>query len=137
MTQQTIYLKAQFYRSLPFQFFLFFLGKQKRERKGYTYLKDKFMREETMAIDRASSFPGADVDQALNPSQNKEFEVDPVSSDIATSKETGQEQDAAARKREREKQDAMHKLKTTILVSAVIIAVAGAVFAVTKKLRER
>jgi hypothetical protein len=48
-----------------------------------------------------------------------------------------QEQDEAARKREREKQDAMHKLKTTILVSAMIIAVAGAVFAVTKKLRER
>ena len=43
-----------------------------------------------MAIDRASSFPEADVDQALNPSQNKEFEVDPVSSDIATSKETRQ-----------------------------------------------
>jgi hypothetical protein len=73
----------------PF-FFLFFLGKQKRERKGYTYLKDRFMREEKMAIDRASSFPEADVDQALNPSQNKEFEVDPVSSDIATSKETRQ-----------------------------------------------
>ncbi|XP_061963876.1 uncharacterized protein LOC133688414 [Populus nigra] len=91
------------------------------------------MREEKMAIDRASSFPEADVDQALNPSQNKEFEVDPVSSDIATSGETRQ----AARKREREKQDAMHKLKTTILVSAMIIAVAGAVFAVTKKLRER
>jgi hypothetical protein len=48
-----------------------------------------------------------------------------------------QEQDEAARKRESEKQDAMHKLKTTILVSAMIIAVAGAVFAVTKKLRER
>ncbi|KAG5243985.1 hypothetical protein OIU76_009145 [Salix suchowensis] len=90
-----------------------------------------------MAMDRASSFPEADVDQALKPGQNKEFEVDPISSDIATSKETQQEQDEAARKREREKQDAMHKLKTTILVSAMIIAVAGAVFAVTRKLREK
>uniref|UniRef100_A0A6N2MTI1 signal-recognition-particle GTPase n=2 Tax=Salix viminalis TaxID=40686 RepID=A0A6N2MTI1_SALVM len=90
-----------------------------------------------MAMDGASSFPEADVDQALKPGQNKEFEVDPVSSDIATSKETQQEQDEAARKREREKQDAMHKLKTTILVSAMIIAVAGAVFAVTRKLREK
>ena len=43
-----------------------------------------------MAMDGASSFPEADVDQALKPGQNKEFEVDPISSDIATSKENQQ-----------------------------------------------
>ncbi|CAK7341849.1 unnamed protein product [Dovyalis caffra] len=90
-----------------------------------------------MATEGASTFPEAAVDQALNPSLNKEFEVDPVSSDIATSKEIQQEQEEAARKKEREKQDAMQKLKTTILVSAIIVAVAGAAFAITKKLREK
>lgn len=33
------------------------------------------------------TFPEADVNGELNPGQNKEFEVDAVSSDISTSKE--------------------------------------------------
>lgn len=48
-----------------------------------------------------------------------------------------QEQDEAAQKKQREKQDALQNLKTTIFVSAIIVAVAGAVFAITKKLREK
>ena len=39
-------------------------------------------------------------------------------------------------KKKREEKDATQKLKSTIIVSAVVAAVAGAVFALTKKLRE-
>lgn len=39
--------------------------------------------------------------------------------------------------KEKKKKDALQTLKTTVLVSAVIVAVAGVVFAVTKKLREK
>ncbi|KAJ6750026.1 hypothetical protein OIU85_000635 [Salix viminalis] len=84
-----------------------------------------------------STFPEADVDKALNPALNRKFEVDPVSSDISTTKDIQQEQDEAAHKKEREKKDALQKLKTTIFVSVIIVAAAGAVFAITKKLREK
>ncbi|KAL9336547.1 hypothetical protein Peur_071035 [Populus x canadensis] len=92
---------------------------------------------ETYGASTESAFPEADVDKALNPALNRKFEVDPVSSDISTTKEIQQEQDEAAQKKQREKQDALQKLKTTIFVSAIIVAVAGAVFAITKKLREK
>ncbi|KAJ6425576.1 hypothetical protein OIU84_026200 [Salix udensis] len=62
-----------------------------------------------------STFPEADVDKALNPALNRKFEVDPVSSDISTTKDIQQEQDEAAHKKEREKKDALQKLKTTHL----------------------
>ncbi|XP_002322826.3 uncharacterized protein LOC7465266 isoform X1 [Populus trichocarpa] len=112
---------------------------------------------ETYGASTDSTFPEADVDKALNSALNKKFEVDPVSSDISTTKEIQQgssnhelmytkgglyknvhkEQDEAAQKKQREKQDALQNLKTTIFVSAIIVAVAGAVFAITKKLREK
>lgn len=41
------------------------------------------------------------------------------------------------KKETKKEEDELHGLKTTILVSAVILAVAGAVFAVTKRLREK
>ena len=41
------------------------------------------------------------------------------------------------KEKEKKKKDALQTLKTTIVVSAVIVAVAGVVFAVTKKLREK
>ncbi|XP_002530327.2 uncharacterized protein LOC8263184 [Ricinus communis] len=84
----------------------------------------------------ASTFPAADLEKELNPGQNKNFEVDTVSSDIAASKEI-KEREADTQKKEREKRDTMQTLKTTILVSAVIAAVAGAAFAITKKLKEK
>lgn len=37
----------------------------------------------------------------------------------------------------KKKVDALQTLKTTILVSVAVVAVAGTVFAVTKKLREK
>ncbi|EEF32043.1 conserved hypothetical protein [Ricinus communis] len=80
----------------------------------------------------ASTFPAADLEKELNPGQNKNFEVDTVSSDIAASKEIKEREADTQKKKEREKRDTMQTLKTTILVSAVIAAVAGAAFAITK-----
>lgn len=45
--------------------------------------------------------------------------------------------EAAEKTNQNAKGDAMQKLKSTIIISAVIVAVAGAAFAVTKKLREK
>lgn len=48
-----------------------------------------------------------------------------------------QEKSEADKKRkEKEKNDALQTFKSAIIVSGVLIAVAGAVFAITKKLRE-
>lgn len=41
------------------------------------------------------------------------------------------------KKEAKKKKDGLQTLKTTILVSVVVVAVAGTVFAVTKKLREK
>ncbi|KAJ8754726.1 hypothetical protein K2173_012115 [Erythroxylum novogranatense] len=90
-----------------------------------------------MATDGASTFPAADAEGELNPGQNKKVEVDPVSSDIATSKEVKEQEEAERKLKKREKKEAMQTLKTTILVSAIVVAVAGAAFAITKKLREK
>ena len=45
---------------------------------------------ETYGASTESTFPEADVDKALNPALNRKFEVDPVSSDISTTKEIQQ-----------------------------------------------
>jgi hypothetical protein len=45
---------------------------------------------ETYGASTESAFPEADVDKALNPALNRKFEVDPVSSDISTTKEIQQ-----------------------------------------------
>lgn len=45
--------------------------------------------------------------------------------------------DAQEKAKKREKKDPMQTLKATIIVSGVILAVAGAVIAVTKKLRQK
>ncbi|KAH7544128.1 hypothetical protein JRO89_XS15G0113200 [Xanthoceras sorbifolium] len=63
-------------------------------------------------------FPAADIAGDLNPGQNQNFEVDPTSSNISTSLQ-------------------IKNLKSAIIVSAVVAAVAGAIFALTKKLREK
>ncbi|XP_021908586.1 uncharacterized protein LOC110822721 [Carica papaya] len=83
------------------------------------------------------SFPEAAVREELNPGDNKDFKVDPVSSEISTSMEIKEQTEAAEIKKAKEKKDAMQTLKRTILISAVVVAVAGAAFAITKKLREK
>ncbi|KAF8403311.1 hypothetical protein HHK36_011413 [Tetracentron sinense] len=77
----------------------------------------------------------------LNPGANKNFQVDPVSSQVATSKELKEQVEAVkkekeAMEKEREKKDAAQKLKSAFIISGVIVAVIGAIFAVAKKLRE-
>ncbi|KAF5750522.1 hypothetical protein HS088_TW03G00859 [Tripterygium wilfordii] len=90
-----------------------------------------------MASSDDASFPAADVDKELHPGHNQRVEVDSVSSDIAASKEIKAKCEANQKEKERQKRDAMQKLKSAIMVSAVIVAVAGAAFAITKKLREK
>ncbi|ESQ45237.1 hypothetical protein EUTSA_v10010896mg [Eutrema salsugineum] len=81
-----------------------------------------------------TAFPEGDAEAELNPSQNTSFEVDPVSSEIASDKvQQNLERKEAAKAR----RDAAQTLKKTIIISAVIVAVAGAAFAITKKLKEK
>ncbi|KAJ7971569.1 putative Transmembrane protein [Quillaja saponaria] len=83
-------------------------------------------------------FPPADIDGELNPGKQKSFEVDPISTKVETTKEIKKEEAEATRKKnEREKKGAMQTLKSAIMVSGIVVALAGAVFAITKKLREK
>ncbi|XP_052176292.1 uncharacterized protein LOC127790715 [Diospyros lotus] len=82
-------------------------------------------------------FPAVDVRKELNPGQNKKFEVDSVSSQVAASKEIKEQAEAAKAQREMEKKDALQTLKSAIIVSGIVVAVAGAIFAITKKLKEK
>ncbi|GLT62684.1 hypothetical protein SLA2020_353020 [Shorea laevis] len=81
------------------------------------------------------TFPAADVIGELNPAHNKNsFKVDSASSDIATSIETKERDEG---QKERERKEKMQSLKRGIIVSAVLVAVGGAAFAIFRKLRER
>ncbi|KAL7096598.1 hypothetical protein ACP275_10G088500 [Erythranthe tilingii] len=96
-----------------------------------------------------SSFPAAEAEKELNPALNNDFQVDPVSAQVTTSKQMKEEYEAAerkeeeekkkeeAKKKEEEKDKAVQNFKTAVIVSGIIVAVAGAVFAITKKLREK
>ncbi|CAA0385955.1 hypothetical protein AtNW77_Chr3g0208061 [Arabidopsis thaliana] len=85
-----------------------------------------------MATD-TTTFPEGDAEAELNPGQNKNFEVDPVSSEIASEKV---QKIVEKRENAKAKRDGARTLKNTIIISAVIVAVAGAAFAITKKLKE-
>lgn len=149
------------------------------------------------AVSDSSDFPPADVDSELNPpTKKKGLEVDPISSEVATSLEIKvvfgahafksytfyytavkikmefllfyflkyltipfhwilechfihasqnvvycifkERVEAEEKQKARgKKDDALQTLKTTIIVSGVILAVAGAIIAITKKLREK
>ncbi|KAM7464242.1 hypothetical protein LguiA_032363 [Lonicera macranthoides] len=78
------------------------------------------------------AFPAADAEKELNPGHNKNFQVDSVSS--AVSREKAEE---AKKKREKEKKDAMQSLKSTIIVSGIVVAVLGAIYAITKNIRDK
>ncbi|KAL1545692.1 hypothetical protein AAHA92_22385 [Salvia divinorum] len=81
-------------------------------------------------------FPAADLEKELHPGSNKEFAVDSVSSAVEQNKQE-QEQKHLAERKEQETQDALHNFKKTIIISGIVVAVAGAVFAITKKIREK
>ncbi|KAG2325096.1 hypothetical protein Bca4012_039589 [Brassica carinata] len=86
-----------------------------------------------MATD-ATTFPEGDAEAELNPGLNKNLQVDPVSSEIASDKI---QQNLERMENAKAKRDATQTLKRTIIISAVIVAVAGAAFAITKKLKEK
>ncbi|KAK4272712.1 hypothetical protein QN277_021228 [Acacia crassicarpa] len=79
------------------------------------------------------TFPTSDLDGELNPGANRQVQVDPISSEIAASKE----QTEAKLKKEREQKEAMRTLKSAIIIAGIVAAVAGAAFAITKKLKEK
>nr|DAD28846.1 TPA_asm: hypothetical protein HUJ06_030314 [Nelumbo nucifera] len=87
------------------------------------------------------TFQPADADGELNLQKTKDFPVDPVSSKVTTTNNELMEHAKAEQKmeeeKEKEKKDATQKLKSTIIISGVVVAVIGAIFAITKKLREK
>ncbi|XP_019195756.1 PREDICTED: uncharacterized protein LOC109189598 [Ipomoea nil] len=89
--------------------------------------------------DSGGTFPAADAEIELNPEKNKEeFQVNSVSSNLSSNAENKEREEASKKAKEKEKKDAaLQTLKTTIIFSAVFVAVAGAFFAITKKLREK
>lgn len=140
----------------------------------------------TDSIESDQKFPPADVDGTLNPGNNKQVQVDPVSSEVAErkvptyfylsaanylqNKNVGgfaslffffwlvsrthtlfsllfccnswsiglkEQAETKEKKKEKEKEDAMHTIKSAIIISGIVVAVVGAVFAITKKLREK
>ncbi|CAA7019189.1 unnamed protein product [Microthlaspi erraticum] len=81
-----------------------------------------------------AAFPEGDAEAELNLNLNKKFDVDPVSSEIAADKV---QQNLEKKINAKATRDAAQTLKKTIIISAVIVAVAGAAFAITKKMKEK
>ncbi|CAI9783318.1 unnamed protein product [Fraxinus pennsylvanica] len=84
----------------------------------------------------SEGFPAADAEKELNPGQNKDVQVDPISSEVAASKEQS-EAEAAKKHKQDERKDCLQTFKTAIIVSGIIVAAAGALFALTKKLKQK
>ncbi|CAA2966542.1 transmembrane [Olea europaea subsp. europaea] len=84
----------------------------------------------------SEGFPAADSEKELNPGQNMDAQVDPISSEIAASKEQS-EAEAAKKHKQEERKDCLQTFKTAIIVSGIIVAAAGALFAITKKLKQK
>ncbi|KAF9594430.1 hypothetical protein IFM89_031032 [Coptis chinensis] len=86
---------------------------------------------------RVQEFPEADVVGDLTRATTMEFTADPISSVVAQSKEYEEQAQAKKENQQQERKDATQKLKSTIIISGVIVAVVGAIFAITKTLREK
>ncbi|KAL3617890.1 hypothetical protein CASFOL_038211 [Castilleja foliolosa] len=93
----------------------------------------------------SEGFPAVDAVNELNLGAQKDFQEDPLPADVITSKELKLggiigdqfEEEERKERKEQEKKDALQNIKTTLIVSGIIVAVAGAIFAITKKLREK
>ncbi|KAK2400985.1 hypothetical protein P8452_07805 [Trifolium repens] len=83
------------------------------------------------------TFPSADIAGDLNPGKNTKVEVDPISSEVATTKEMKEEAAANQKKKDIERKECLEKLKSAIIISGIVVAVVGAAFAITKKLKEK
>ncbi|XP_010943768.1 uncharacterized protein [Elaeis guineensis] len=93
-------------------------------------------------IGDADAFPAVNASRELNLGVPEQFPVDPVSSDVATSKELKEEAEAEAEARAKAKGDASEKcdlggtLTSVLMVSGVVVVAVGVAFFVTKKLKE-
>ncbi|CAJ2672721.1 uncharacterized protein LOC123903244 [Trifolium pratense] len=83
------------------------------------------------------TFPSADLAGELNPGKNTHVEVDPISSEVASTKEMKEEAAANQKKKDIERKESLEKLKSAIIISGIVVALVGAAFAITKKLREK
>ncbi|KAG9442200.1 hypothetical protein H6P81_018054 [Aristolochia fimbriata] len=84
----------------------------------------------------SATFPAADLAGELNPSKPKNFPVDPLSSDVDTSKELQKLANARAEGKEEGKREVMQNVKSTFLISGLIVAIVATSFVVVKKLKE-
>nr|XP_010943769.1 uncharacterized protein LOC105061426 isoform X2 [Elaeis guineensis] len=91
-------------------------------------------------IGDADAFPAVNASRELNLGVPEQFPVDPVSSDVATSKELKAEAEAEARAKAKgdasEKCDLGGTLTSVLMVSGVVVVAVGVAFFVTKKLKE-
>ncbi|THU72876.1 hypothetical protein C4D60_Mb04t16850 [Musa balbisiana] len=78
-------------------------------------------------------FPAANAAEEYDLGKPNEFPVDPISSDLATSKEPDKEEEAKARAG---KCDLGSTLTSILMISGVVIATVDVAFVVTKKLKE-
>ncbi|XP_068639300.1 uncharacterized protein [Aristolochia californica] len=69
-----------------------------------------------------SAFPEVDLDAEFNPSKLNNFPVDPVSSEVDTSKELQKVADARAEAKEDGKREAMQTVKSAFVISGIIVA---------------
>ncbi|XP_020211681.1 uncharacterized protein LOC109796418 [Cajanus cajan] len=83
------------------------------------------------------SFPPVDIDGELNPGHDTNFHEDPISSEVSVTKYLKEQEGIQQKKKEKKKKDALQTLKSAIIVSGIVVAVAGVAFAITKKLREK
>ncbi|EYU26719.1 hypothetical protein MIMGU_mgv1a016885mg [Erythranthe guttata] len=86
---------------------------------GFTYADEVFVDGEMLV---------PDDDPVISP------RVDPVS--FTTSKQLKEEAEEEESKRESGKGDALHNLKSTIIISGVVVAVIGAVLAIARKIKQ-
>ncbi|KAL2318039.1 hypothetical protein Fmac_031915 [Flemingia macrophylla] len=83
------------------------------------------------------TFPPVDVVGELNPGTNTHIQVDPTSSEVAAYNKMKEQNEAKQKKSEGEKKDTLQTIKSAIIISGIVVALAGAAFAITKKLREK
>nr|DAD48520.1 TPA_asm: hypothetical protein HUJ06_018457 [Nelumbo nucifera] len=83
------------------------------------------------------AFPAAGE---LNPGKAKDFPVNPTSSEVVAMSNKLKEEEVREqkkKKKEKEKKEAAERFKSTIIMSGMVVAVVGAIFAITNKLREK
>ncbi|KAL5710630.1 hypothetical protein ACHQM5_021170 [Ranunculus cassubicifolius] len=90
-----------------------------------------------------ASFTPVDVSAEMNPSANNGFPVDAVSSEIYTSKQLKEENEAEEKKKGESGKKVKgndggdKKIGATLVLSGVVVAVIGAIFAFVKNVKQQ